>query len=308
MELHHLRAFSIIAESRSFSKAARHLHVSQPPLSRHIHQLEEELGVKLFVRSTSGVELTREGLMLLEKARTVLAEADGFVELAGRAKTGVTNRLRVGMARGLCEIVNRIRLHLVNRFPEITIEGSDIASSSQYRALGERTIDIGVSRHVEEDPAVRCETLFRERFVVVVSENNPLSKQKSLQLKHLADEPLLLHRREWAALSYDKILQLYANAGVTPNIVTLQAEPGDQSSMLAVASGKGISLALQSPLSRSFLPVKGVVAVPLEDPDAQLQVQVIWRNGETSRTVHQFLEAAREVFPSNQVETQAEHV
>src|SRR4029450_5270861 len=151
MELHHLRAFSIIAESRSFSKAARQLHVSQPPLSRHIHQLEEELGVKLFVRSTSGVELTREGLMLLEKARTVLAEADGFVELAGRAKTGVTNRLRVGMARGLCEVVNRIRLHLMSRVPEITIEGSDIASSSQHRALEERTIDLGVSRPGAED-------------------------------------------------------------------------------------------------------------------------------------------------------------
>jgi DNA-binding transcriptional LysR family regulator len=246
--------------------------------------------------------------MLLEKARTVLAEADGFVELAGRAKTGVTNRLRVGMARGLCEVVNRIRLHLMSRVPEITIEGSDIASSSQHRALEERTIDIGVSRHVAEDPAVRCETLFRERFVVVVSENNPLSKRKSLQLKQLADEPLLLHKREWAALSYDKILQLYASADVTPNIVTLQAEPGDQASMLAVASGKGISLALQSPVSRSYLPVKGVAAVPLEDPDAQLQVQVAWRNGETSRTVHQFLEAAREVFPSNQVETHAEHV
>jgi DNA-binding transcriptional LysR family regulator len=308
MELHHLRAFSIIAESRSFSKAARQLHVSQPPLSRHIHQLEEELGVKLFVRSTSGVELTREGLMLLEKARTVLAEADGFVELAGRAKTGVTNRLRVGMARGLCEVVNRIRLHLMSRVPEITIEGSDIASSSQHRALEERTIDIGVSRHVADDPAVRCETLFRERFVVVVSENNPLSKRKSLQLKQLADEPLLLHKREWAALSYDKILQLYANADVTPNVVTLQAEPGDQASMLAVASGKGISLALQSPVSRSYLPVTGVAAVPLEDPDAQLQVQVAWRNGETSRTVQQFLEAAREVFPSNEVETHAEHV
>jgi LysR family transcriptional regulator, benzoate and cis,cis-muconate-responsive activator of ben and cat genes len=308
MELHHLRAFSIIAESRSFSKAARQLHVSQPPLSRHIHQLEEELGVKLFVRSASGVELTREGLMLLEQARTVLAEADGFVELAGRAKTGVANRLRVGMARGLCEVVNRIRLHLLSRVPEITIEGSDVASSSQYRALEERTIDIGVSRHVAEDPAVRCETLFRERFVVVVSENNPLSKRKSLQLKQLADEPLLLHKREWAALSYDKILQLYANADVTPNIVTLQAEPGDQASMLAVASGKGISLALQSPVSRSYLPVTGVAAVPLEDPDAELQVQVAWRNGETSRTVHQFLEAARKVFPSNEVETHAEHV
>jgi DNA-binding transcriptional LysR family regulator len=308
MELHHLRAFAIIAESRSFSKAARQLHVSQPPLSRHIHQLEDELGVKLFVRSTSGVELTREGALLLEKARVVLAEANGFLELASRAKTGVTNRLRVGMARGLCEVVNRIRLHLLSRHPEISIEGSDMASSIQYAALREKTIDIGVSRHVTDDPGVQCEPLFHERFVVVVSESSALAKRKSVHLKQLADEALLIHNREWAALSYDKILQLYANAEVTPNIVTLQAEPGEQASMLAVASGKGICLALRSPFSRSYVQVKGVVVVPLDEPDAHLAVQVAWRKGEATRVVQQFLESARETFVLNQLESHANQI
>ena len=134
MELRHLRAFVTVAESRSFSKAARHLYVSQPPLSRHIRQLEEELGVTVFERTPSGVTLTREGTVLLERARTVLAEANAFLELASRAKVGAANPLKVGMARGLCEVVNRIRLDLASRRPEIAIEGIDMASSLQYDA------------------------------------------------------------------------------------------------------------------------------------------------------------------------------
>lgn len=300
MEFHHLRAFAIVAESRSFSKAARQLHVSQPPLSRHIHQLEEELGVKLFVRKTSGVDLTREGQVLLEKARTVLADAAGFLELADRTKTGLTNRLRIAMARGLCEVVNRIRVQLTSRYPEISVEGLDMPSSSQYAALREKTIDLAVLRNVADDVGVECESLFQERFVVVVSENSVLAKRKSLHLKQLADEPLLIHHREWATRAYDKILQLYAAANVAPTIVTLEAEPGEQASMLAVASGRGISLALRSPLTRSYLPVKGVAVVPLDEPDAQLDVRLAWRSGETSPVVHQFLQSARSVFPVNQ--------
>src|SRR5213075_445738 len=66
MDLRHLRAFAAVADSRSFSKAARQLRIAQPPLSRHIRQLEIEIGVRLFVRTTSGVSLTREGTLLLE--------------------------------------------------------------------------------------------------------------------------------------------------------------------------------------------------------------------------------------------------
>ena len=192
--------------------------------------------------------------MLLEKARTVLAEADGFVELAGRAKTGVTNRLRVGMARGLCEVVNRIRLHLMSRVPEITIEGSDIASSEPVSCVGGNGRSTSACRATwRKIRAVRCEALFANDSWSWSARTIRCRSGSRSELTQLADEPLLLHKREWAALSHDKILQLYASADVTPNIVTLQAEPGDQASMLAVASGKGISLASQSPVSRSYL-------------------------------------------------------
>jgi DNA-binding transcriptional LysR family regulator len=297
MELRHLRAFSAIAESHSFSKAARQLHVAQPPLSRQISQLERELGVKLFVRAASGVELTREGAALLEQARTILADTAGFLDLASRTKAGLVNPLRVAMAPGLCDAVNRIRMHVIDRSPNLVIEGVDMASSSQHDALRRRTMDIGLLRHVADDPDIQSEALFAERFVVMVSENSPLAKCKVLRLKQLANERLLLQDRDWASLAHDKILALYAAAGVTPRIVTLEAIPGNQAAMLSVVAGEVICLALRGASSRSYQPLRGVAVVPLDEPHADFQVQVAWRKGETSAMVCEFLRSARELFP-----------
>jgi DNA-binding transcriptional LysR family regulator len=297
MDLHHLREFAAIAESRSFSKAARQLNVAQPPLSRHIHQLEEELGVQLFIRTATGVELTREGTLLLEQAHIVLADTAVFLDLARRAKAGLANTLRVAMAPGLCEAVNRIRIHLVDSTPELTIEGTDIASSGQYDALRHRLVDLGILRQVPEDPDIESESLFTEHFVVMVSANSPLAKRKALRLKELAGVHLLLQDRDWAALAHAKIRALYAAAGVTPNLVTLQGAPGNQASLLAVASGEAICLALQGAFSRSFQPVSGVAVVPLDEPETEVSVQVAWRKGESSPMVCQFMKAARELFP-----------
>ena len=297
MELRHLRAFSAIAESRSFSKAARQLHVAQPPLSRQMSQLERELGVKLFVRAASGVELTREGALLLEQARTVLADTAGFVQLASRAKAGLVNPLRVAMAPGMCEVVNRIRVHLIDRSPHLLIEGVDMASSAQHDALRRRTMDIGLLRHVADDPDIQSEPLFAERFVVMVSESSPLAKSKALHLKELVNERLLLQDRDWASLAQEKILALCSAAGVTPRIVTLEAIPGNQAAMLSVVSGEAICLALRGANSRSYQPQRGVAVVPLDEPHADFEVQIAWRRGESSAMVCEFLRSARELFP-----------
>ena len=297
MELRHLRAFSAIAESHSFSKAARQLHVAQPPLSRQISQLERELGVKLFVRAASGVELTREGAALLEQARAVLADTAGFLDLASRTKAGLVNPLRVAMAPGMCEAVNRIRLNLIDRSPNLIIEGVDMASSAQHDALRRRTMDIGLLRHVADDPDIQSESLFAERFVVMVSENSPLAKCKSLHLKQLVSERLRLQERDWASLAHDKILALCSAAGVTPRIATLEAIPGNQAAMLSVVSGEAICLGLRGAISRSYQPARGVAIVPLDEPHADFEVQVAWRKGETSVLVCEFLKSARELFP-----------
>ena len=99
-----------------------------------------------------------------------------------------------------------------------------------------------------------------------------------------------------AALAHDKLLSLYVAAGFTPSFVTLQAIPGNQASMLSVASGEAICFALAGPLSRSYQAVSGVEVVPLDEPGAELSVQMAWRTNEVSPLVCEFLRAAREVF------------
>jgi LysR family transcriptional regulator, benzoate and cis,cis-muconate-responsive activator of ben and cat genes len=296
MEIHQLREFAAIAETGSFSKAARRLRIAQPPLSRHIRQLEDELGIKLFVRTASGVHITREGALLLQQARTVLEDASALLDLATRARAGRASTLRVAMAPGLCEVVNRIRIHLVKTVPQLAIEGTDMSSAQQYAALRRRLIDVGLLRHLSDDAEIEAEPLFAERFVVLVSETHPLAKKRTLKLKQLAGEPLLLQDRDWAALAHDKILSMYTAAGMTPNVATREATPGNQASMLSVASGEAICLSSSGSFSRSYVPLNGLAAIPLDEPDAELYVQVAWRKGETSAVLCDFLKAARQLF------------
>ena len=296
MEIQHLREFAAIAETGSFSKAARRLRIAQPPLSRHIRQLEDELGIKLFERSATGVRITREGSLLLQQARTVLDDASALLDLATRARAGLASTLHIAMAPGLCEVVNRIRIHLVKTVPQLSIEGTDMSSAQQYAALRRRLVDVGLLRHMPDDAEIETEPLFAERFVVLVGEGHPLAKKRTLKLKQLAGERLLLQDRDWAALAHDKILSMYTAAGVTPSVATREATPGNQASMLAVASGEAICLSSSGSFSKSYVPLSGLAAIPLDEPDAELYVQVAWRKGETSPVLCDFLKAARQLF------------
>jgi DNA-binding transcriptional LysR family regulator len=298
MDLRHLRAFAAVADSRSFSNAARQLKVAQPPLSRQIQQLERELGVRLFVRSAFGVELTREGEFLLEKARVVLAASADLLEAAHRAETGAANTVRVGLACGLWNVINAIREHVATHRPTVLLEAADLSSSQQYEALRRRTIDVGLLRHTHNDRIIQSEPLFPEGFVVLLSSGHPLAKRRSIRLKEIANDPLLIHEKSRAPMAYDKILSLYSVAGVVPEIVTHAVIPGGQAAMLAVASGRGVCLALESVRSRSYAQADGIAVVPLDEPNATLDVQVVWRNSESSSAVLQFVQSVRDVFPA----------
>jgi biopolymer transport protein ExbD len=102
MDLRHLRAFAAVADSHSFSKAARQLHVAQPPLSRHIRQLENEIGVKVFLRTTTGVQLTREGTMLAgnqvfanpDAVRPLLTNEEYVLKTQGKSLAAATIVIR----------------------------------------------------------------------------------------------------------------------------------------------------------------------------------------------------------------------
>jgi len=291
--------FIAVAERLSYSKAAQHLHITVPPLSRQIRQLEEELGVQLFVRDRRGVDLTDTGRMLLREAKGLATQAEHVLECARLAKAGEAGRVRIGIGLGLGERISRVLVEHSKRFPVVEIDCKETYSTLQNQALVEGEVDVGFLRPPIDSVHLDSELLFEEDLVVHVSKSNPLAKRKSLRVKDLINEPLFLPGHRVSTGLYGKTLELYRKAGVTPNVIHVPMEPtphGDMQTIL-LASRQGIFI---MPDEIACRPAAGcqVVAIPLDEPDAQVEVRMAWRKFEKSTAVLAFMASARRVFPA----------
>jgi DNA-binding transcriptional LysR family regulator len=293
IEIRHLRYFIAVAELLNFHKAAERLHITQPPLSQQMRDLECELGVALFVRDRRHVELTDSGRLLLPKARELIAQADQIVEVASRASHVPGGRVRIGVAIGLTNSIRRIVSSYAKQFPKVEILCQDLYSQLLNKLLRNREIDVGLVRAPVDAWQLVSEPLFQERLFAVLPKTHPLAMRKSLCVKELADETLLFP--DWAPPFYKKVLLMYRDAGVAPNILHITSLPHEAGAML-VTSGKGIYI-LPGTAHHPPAPGSGIKAVPLDKAPC-IAVHIAWRNEETSVAVLNFLEIARKVFPA----------
>jgi DNA-binding transcriptional LysR family regulator len=295
VELRHVRYFIAVAEYLNFSKAAQQLHIAQPPLSRQIRQLEEDLGVTLFLRNKRRVALTRAGQVFLDEARRLVVQAGHAMEAARHAQKGESGIVRIGIASGLGGVVSRAVFEHRRRLPAIEIECRDVFSSFQNEALRKGEIDIGFMRPPLDQLNLDCELLFEEEFVVVMRRTHPLAKRRVLRLKEVADEPLIIFDRSFSTGLYDKILGLYSRHGMTPHLMVTHAEAHEEAGAIMVASGKGIFMGAGAIVNRS---VSGIdlVSVRLNEPEAKIEVYMAWRKNEQSTAIFSFLDSARRVL------------
>src|SRR5437588_4600930 len=188
MELRHLRYFVAVAEELNFTKAAGKLHLAQPSLTRQIHNLEEELGVRLLNRSKSQVTLTEEGRSFLADARRILALTTESVLAVQRLSRGEVGQLNISYLSNsdfelLPETLRAFRLS----FPHIGLNLFDMAPAEQLRALEARKIDLGF---VGLPPpaatkALQWESIARHRTVVVLPVKHPLARKRLVKLGDL---------------------------------------------------------------------------------------------------------------------------
>jgi len=297
MDLRRVKAFIAVAETLSVTKAAERLHISQPPLSRHIHQLEEELGVMLFVRHRYGVTLTDAGQRLLEKARVLEAAASEFASTAHQVALG-EREIRIGIAWGLWDVVNRIRIEFARRYPDISVTATDAYcwydSDEQLR---NGTLDVAFARPPFGADFETSAPIMLERIQAIVSDTSPLARCESIAIRDLANEPLLLWDRHIAPVLYDQILDLYAQAGIEPRVIpTPGAGPFNHTGIMFVASGKGVYLGYGVPMTEPQ-PPSGVAVRPVSDRDATTEIRVVHRRADASPVVRRFLECVWSIYP-----------
>jgi len=264
-----MECFLAVAEELSFSKAARRLHMSQPPLTRHIQSLEEKVGTALFQRTTRAVSLTAAGELYQEDGRELLTKWDAAGEAAKRAGQGETGRLRLAFVgalldEGFVRVLRRFR----SEHPRCQIHLVDLAPGEQLAALAAGAIDGGFigapprgeSRHL------RCVVWKREPLLVTVPESHPLSAQKSIRLSELKNEGWVMVTRESAPAFRAQFDQLCDEAKLKPRIVQESARVAAVLTM--VAAEQGISL-LPKSLSRWI--DQGVAFRPLKNTKAALE-------------------------------------
>ena len=295
MELRHLRYFVMVSEELNFTRAAKRLGIAQSALSRQIHDLEQELGVRLFDRNSSRVFLTDPGCRFLNEAQVVLQRAAQAVEAARQVQSGVAGTIRLGIAKGLGDIVSRIINNYLRLFPSVEIDVKDIPSGFQSEAFPSRKIDVGFMRPPVDDLQLDSQPLFWERFSVVLRKTNPLARRKSVRLKDLVQETVLLIDRHISPGAYDKVFEMYREAGLTPKIIPTETMPYDEAGAILVESGKGIYLALgKNPYHPSF--ADRLAAVPLREPSAVMPVHIVWRKDEQTKAILEFVKFTRGKF------------
>jgi DNA-binding transcriptional LysR family regulator len=298
MDFRHIKAFIAVADALSVTKAAERLHISQPPLSRHIHQLEEELGLTLFVRHRQGVTLTDVGRSLLEKARALDAAGTEFCEAARRMSAAAEDRIRIGIGWGLWDVVNRLRVEFAKQRPEVTFEVKDVyCADDVHEQLKNSELDVVFTRPPFDESVLDVAPIYHERIQAVIADGSPLASLGEVRIRDLADTPLLLWDRHIGPALYDRVLELYVRVGVTPPMIpTPGAGPYNHAGLMLVASGKGVYLCLGVPLT-SPQPASGVAVLPVADPGATIEVCVANRRGETSQVVQQLLECVWQSYP-----------
>ncbi len=261
-DLRKLRQFIAVAEELHFGRAAIRLHMSQPPLSRSIHQLEKDLEVELFVRHPHGVELTNEGEVFLIEARNILLNVDRAYERTQQANRGEIGRLVIGhQGSTVFDLLPRLIGRFKQDYPQAQIDLHNMNKNEQLLNLRNHSIHVGIIRHVNDEPGITTHTIAKEPIFVAVSSKHPLVKSKTITIKSLATEALIVFPKANRPSFADQTIAECRKAGFVPNIA--QETEDVISALVLVSVNLGVSLV---PYSACNVKIPGVTFIPLDNP------------------------------------------
>lgn len=286
MELRHLLYFVTVAEELHFGRAAERLFISQPPLSQQIQQLEREMGVTLFLRTSRSVQLTPAGEVFLRDSRLILAAVDSAVLGAKRAARGEEGWLGIGFAASATyDLLPAILHDFRESYPAIELFLVELNAAEQATALHDRSIHVGFARPLIEDDELVISSVLKEPFVAALPESHPLAAKSEISLAELAIEEFVSFPEKPLPSYAQSVRQACeTGAGFTPRVVQEVREM--QTAISLVVAGLGIALL---PASVANLHRAGLVLLPLQEPAPRTELAVVSRRGDPSPVLVNFL-------------------
>jgi DNA-binding transcriptional LysR family regulator len=244
MELRHLRYFTAVAEEQNVTRAAARLHVSQPPLSRQIRDLEDELGVELFKRTAKSLELTEAGKIFLNEARAVLLRSDEAVQAVRAVAKGERGQVRVGYAPSLTvEILPRALKLFEQEHPGTHVALLDCSTEECGRKLVDGKLDLalGIKPPGRMWRGVVFEKLASYPLCCAVAVSHPLAKKRAIPARQIKEERLIGYSRDEYPEYHAWLREIFRPFGFNPVI----AEEHDSVTSLiaAIEAGRGIAIA-----------------------------------------------------------------
>jgi DNA-binding transcriptional LysR family regulator len=261
MELHQLRCFVAAAEQLHFGRAAQQLHMLPSALGRHVRLLEEDLGARLFARTTRAVALTQEGAALVREAKSILARIEAVENsFRTRSRSGTSRKLRVGAidsaAAGL--LPDLLRDFRAKR-PEIAVQLLEEKTVRLLPKLLSGALDLAFVRPPDRaDKRLEFQPLLMETAIVALPQRHALARRKSLSLSAIADQPMIVPDRRSRPHSHDLTVKLFEDADLVPRVVQVADEKQTIVNMVAARLGLAIV-----PRWTSRMAIAGVRFIPL---------------------------------------------
>ena len=292
VDLRQWRQFVAVAQELHFGRAALRLHMTQPPLTQGIAQLERTLGVKLFNRTKRSVQLTVQGAALLADAQDLLARANDLVALARAQADGSAGRLRLAFVSTVgFSLLPSWLMAFRAACPAVQLELVEATGDVQSELLTRDEVDAGFVLHAPgfAPQESGCRIVAQEPLVVAMPGSHPLASKRLLRVADLLTQPLVMFPRRIAPSLWDAIFGTYHAAGQLP-VVTQEAIQM-QTIVNLVSAGLGVAWV---PASVQEFQRSGVVYRAVQGHSLACETSLVWRR--SSPALERFLSCRPQAF------------
>jgi LysR family transcriptional regulator, benzoate and cis,cis-muconate-responsive activator of ben and cat genes len=284
MNLRRFRYFAMVVAEGSFSRAAEKLHMAQPPLSRQIQQLEDEIGAQLLHRGRP-LTLTEAGRYFYEQTRQVLNRVEDVRSMTRKIARGSVKQFSIGFVastlyESLPELIRRFRL-IVN---DVEVALVEMTTLEQMAALRDGRIDVGFGRLRFDDPAITRIVMREEPIAAALPQGHAAAMRAApLTLRDLASEPLIIYPSAPRTSYADQVLSFYRDNGIEPQVAFEVREL--QTALGLVAAAAGICLV---PHSVRKFGRADIVFVDLNEPRLTSPIIMSFRTSDVSEPLSHF--------------------